>query len=158
MARPREKYWYALKVFFNRVDLVRGFFKSARYETFVPVVIPSLLFVKCPEQYLVDLKRENWDKFMFYKEAESKRPGAIPDHEMDIFRLALSNPAVTAEYLGDDTAQYMTGDKVRITDGPYKGYEGYIHRIKHDRKLIVCVQGVAVVAFSDVKMEFVEKV
>lgn len=158
MGRPREKYWYALKVFYNRVEKVRVFFKPARYETFVPPVIPSLLFVKCPESFLENLKREHWDKFMYYKEAEGQHPGKIPDHEMDMFVLALSNPAVTAEYLGEDTEKYMTGDAVRITDGPYKGYEGFICRIKHDRKLVVCVRGVAVVGFSDVKMEYVEKI
>lgn len=158
MGRPREKYWYALKVFHNRIDQVCRFFKESRYETFVPVVIPSLLFVKCPESYLVDLKRENWDKFMYYTSPERKAPGRIPDNEMDAFRLATSNPDITAEYLGEDTTKYMSGDKVRVTDGPYKGYEGFIHRIKHDRKLVVCIQGVAVVAFSDIRMEFVEKI
>lgn len=158
MARPREKYWYALKVFYNRVEALREFFKAARYETFAPSVIPSLLFVKCPESFLVELKREHWDKFMFYKDPEGKHPGMIPDHEMEIFISALTNPAVTAEYLGEDTEKYMTGDAVRIIGGPYKGYEGFICRIKHDRKLVVCVRGVAVVGFSDVKMEFVEKI
>ena len=158
MGRPREKYWYALKVFHNRMEETLGFFKPGRYETFVPVIIPSLLFVKCSESFLEKVKRDHWDKFMYYKEADSSHPGRIRDHEMEVFRLALSDPGVRGEYLGDDTTKYMTGDKVRITDGPYKGYEGYIHRIKHDRKLVVCVQGVAVVAFSDVKMEFVEKI
>ena len=157
MARPREKYWYALKVFYNRVEQIRDIFKAARYETFAPSVIPSLLFVKCSEEYLVALKREHWDKFMYYKDAEGKHPGSIQDHEMEVFITALSNPAVTPEYLGEDTEKYMTGDAVRITDGPYKGYEGFICRIKHDRKLVVCVRGVAVVGFSDVKMEYVEK-
>ena len=158
MARPREKYWYALKVFYNRVEALREFFKAARYETFAPSVSPSLLFVKCPESFLVELKREHWDKFMFYKDAEGQHPGKIQDHEMEMFITALSNPAVTAEYLGEDTEKYMTGDAVRVTGGPYKGYEGFICRIKHDRKLVVCGRGVAVVGFSDVKMEYVEKI
>ena len=158
MPRPREKYWYALKVFYNRVEKVREFFKAPRYETFAPSLIPSLLFVKCPEAFLVDLKREHWDKFMYYCAPEGKLPGRIPDQEMEMFVTALSNPNISAEYLGEDTQKYMTGDKVRITDGPYKGYEGFVHRIKHDRKLVVCVRGVAVVGFSDVKMEYVQKI
>ncbi len=157
MGRPREKYWYALKVFRGKMEQTLKFFRESRYETFSPALIPALLFVKCPETFLVQLKRDNWDKFMYYTAPERKLPGRIPDHELEAFRLALSNPAVTAEYLGEDTQKYMSGDHVRITDGPYKGYEGYIYRIKHDRKLVVCVRGIAVVAFSDVRMEFVEK-
>ena len=155
MARPREKYWYALKVFYNRVDFLQERFKAARYETFAPS-FDSLLFVKCQERYLEDLKREHWDKFMYYKDAEGKHPGKIPDHEMEVFMLATSGSG--GEFLGSDTENYMIGDKVRISSGIYKGYEGYIRRIKHDRKLLVCLQGVAVVAFSDVNMEFVEKI
>ena len=155
MARPREKYWFALKVFYNRVGLIQEVFKAKRYETFVPC-IASLLFVKCPEDFLVALKRDNWDKFMYYTDTEGKRPGPIPDHEMEIFRLATSNPG--GEYIGSDTENYMIGDKVRITQGLYKGYEGYIRRIKHDRKLLVCLQGIAVVAFGNINMEFVEKI
>lgn len=171
MARPREKYWYALKVFYNRVDRLREDFKAARYDTFVPMtrvkegsrivdvpLIPSLLFVKCSAEYLENLQREKWDVFMFYKEADSRKPGAILDHEMDVFRLATSAAAEGAEFLGTDTDKYMVGDKVRVTDGPYKGYEGYVRRIRHDRKLIVCVQGIAVVAFPNVKIENVEKI
>jgi len=171
LARPREKYWYALKVFYNRVDALREVFKDARYDTFVPMthvkegarimevpLIPSLLFVKCSADFLENLKREKWDMFMYYKDVEGKGPGAISDHDMDVFRLATSAAAEGVEFLGTDTEKYMVGDKVRVTDGPYKGYEGYVRRIKHDRKLIVCVQGIAVVAFPNVKIENVEKI
>ena len=93
---------------------------------------------------------------MYYRDADGKHPGIIQDHEMEVFILATSNGV--GEFLGSDTAEYMVGDKVRITDGIYKGYEGYIRRIKHDRKLLVCLQGVAVVAFGDINMDFVEKI
>lgn len=156
MARPRQTYWFALKVFFNKVELLQGVFKAKRYDTFVPH-FASLLFVKCPRKYLEDLKaaEQYRDKFMYYREPEGKHPGIIPDHEMEVFMLALSNGA--GEFLGSDTENYMIGDKVRITEGVYKGYEGYIRRIKHDRKLLVCLEGVAVVAFGDVDMNYVEK-
>lgn len=158
MARSRETYWYALKVFYNKVDLMQRFFKAKRYDTYVPH-FASLLFVKCPGSFLEACKRpeaEHRDKFMFYRDPEGAHPGRISDHEMEVFMLATSNG--TGEFLGSDTENYMIGDKVRVTEGVYKGYEGYIRRIKHDRKLLVCLQGVAVVAFGDINMEYVEKI
>ncbi len=50
------------------------------------------------------------------------------------------------------------GQKVRVINGIYKGAEGYIKRIKKDRKLIVAVSGVAVVAVSYIPQEFLEKI
>ena len=40
----------------------------------------------------------------------------------------------------------------------YKGAEGYIKRIRKDRKLLVCVKGVAVVAIADIHAAKLEKV
>ncbi|MBO4341169.1 MAG: UpxY family transcription antiterminator [Bacteroidales bacterium] len=172
MARPREKYWYALKVFFNRVEMLREVFKASRYETFVPMLlerpdgggkpvekpaVPSLLFVKCSEQFLTDLKHDRWDVFMCYPDTEG-HPGKISDHDMEVFMKATSAPLQGGEFLGSDTQNYMVGEKVRVKEGVYKGYEGYIKRIKHDRKLLVCLEGIAVIAFSNIKMENVEKI
>ena len=158
MGRPREKYWYALKVRRGKMEITCRFFRENRCEMFSPAIIPSLLFVMCKPSLLEGSRKDYWDKFSYYKDPKGEHPGIVADQELEAFRLALSNPAVTAEYLGEETQKYMTGDKVRITDGPYKNYEGYIHRIKHDRKLIVCIQGVAVLAFSDVNMDSVQKI
>ena len=73
------------------------------------------------------------------------------------------NPTVAGldarvEYIGKDRPEYHTGEKVRILDGMYKGAEGYIKRIRKDRKLLVCVKGVAVVAIADIHAAKLEKV
>ena len=54
--------------------------------------------------------------------------------------------------------QYATGDLVRVTDGVYKGATGIVKRIKKDRKLLVAITGVAVVAISHIPMCYLEKV
>lgn len=178
MGRSRETYWYALKVFYQKVDLIRDELKKSRHETFVPMIVEevigkgeishvlkpavaSLLFVRCTEKFLLDFRRQKnecGEHFIIYRDLDSGKPGRIPDHEMEVFMMATSAPNPDAQYLGSDTEKYMVGDRVRVTDGPYKGYEGFIRRIKHDRKLLVCVQGIAVVAFSNIDMQNVEKI
>lgn len=159
MGRHRETYWYALKVFFGRTALLKKDFALKRYQTFSTPVVPSLLFVRCTAAFLQKYKFENWDLFMYYTEAGSKLPGRVEDHEMEIFMKATSAVnAGEAEFLGCDTEKYAVGDKVRITQGQYKGYEGYIRRIKHDRKLLVMISGVAVVAFSNIDPDSVERI
>ena len=173
---PEGLHWYALKVFYNRVVYVKTLFEHEGKETYVPVhtveqfdsgrltyvekqLIPSLLFVRCGEQWLCEFKRSHNEDFMYYAEPERRQPGAIRDEEMRSFILVTSADAGrNVKYFGADAPEYHIGDRVRVTDGIYKGAEGYIKRIKKDRKLIVSVTGVAVVAVSYIHPSYLEKI
>lgn len=171
-----ELHWYALKVFYNRVVYLKSLMDPEGVETYVPLhtveqydkgrlsyeekqLIPSLMFVRCREKWLEDFKRKYPEDFMFYTEAATRRPGIIPDTEMRSFILVTSaNSGRNVKYFGADAPEYHTGDRVRVIEGLYKGAEGYIKRIKKDRKLIVSVTGVAVVAVSYIHPSFLEKI
>ena len=173
---PEGLHWYALKVFYNRVVYLKSLLDPEGIETYVPYhtvekyengqlmyvdkqLIPSLMFVRCSEQWLVEFKRAHNDAFMYYVEPDSHNPGPIPDKEMQSFILVTSaDVGRNVKYFGADAPEYHTGDRVRVTEGIYKGAEGYIKRIKKDRKLIVSVTGVAVVAVSYIHPDFLEKI
>ncbi len=175
---PDGLHWYALKVFYNRVVYLKSLL-PAGMESYVPVhtvethkqgrlayeeapLIPSLLFVRCTSAWLVKFKHEYGGDFMYYTvkdPAGNNIPGPIRDEEMRSFILVTSADAGRGvKYFGADAPEYHTGDRVRVTDGIYKGAEGYIKRIKKDRKLIVAVTGVAVVAVSYIHPDFLEKI
>ena len=175
---PDGLHWYALKVFYNRVVHLKSLL-PAGVESYVPVhtveqldtgrltyvekqLIPSLLFVRCEEKWLVDFKGRHNEDFMYYAvkdPAGNNIPGPIRDDEMRSFILVTSADAGrNAQYFGADAPEYHTGDRVRVIDGIYKGAEGYIKRIKKDRKLVVTVTGVAVVAVSYIHPDFLEKI
>ena len=173
---PEGQHWYALKVFYNRVVYLKSLIEPEGIETYVPLqteeqfeggrlvyvekqLIPSLLFVRCSEDWLVKFKDRHNADFMFYAEAGSRKPGPIRDDEMRSFILVTSAGAGrNVKYFGADAPEYRTGDRVRVIDGIYKGAEGYIKRIKKDRKLVVSVTGVAVVAVSYIHPSFLEKI
>ncbi|MDO5000212.1 MAG: UpxY family transcription antiterminator [Bacteroidales bacterium] len=173
---PQGLHWYALKVFYNRVVYLKSLLDREGVETYVPLhtveqydtgrltyvekqLIPSLMFVRCASEWLVKFKHEHNADFMYYTEAGSNRPGPIRDVEMRSFILVISADAGrNVRYFGADAPEYHVGDRVRVTDGIYKGAEGYIKRIKKDRKLIVSVTGVAVVAVSYIHPDFLEKI
>lgn len=174
MAKKREIYWFALTVFKNLPGLMDTFSKKG-WETFraytveekyeglrvvrkeVPLV-RSLLFVNCPMKELVDFKYKNNEWFMYYKAPESKDPGPVKDNEMRAFMLVTSIKDGNLRVLGEDRPEYHQGDRVRVINGPYKGAEGYIKRIRRSRELLVCVEGVTVVAISKVPPEYLEKI
>ncbi len=172
---PDGTHWYALKVFYNRVVHLKSLL-PAGIESYVPLhtvetheqgrlaykeepLIPSLLFVRCTAEWLVNFKHDHNEDFMYYTAPEKKTPGPIRDEEMRSFILVTSAEAGrNAQYFGADAPEYHTGDRVRVTGGIYAGAEGYIKRIKKDRKLIVAVSGIAVVAVSYIHPDFLEKV
>lgn len=175
MARPRETYWFALKVFYNRVEKIKADFKAARYETYIPMtviekfqkgeleyiekpVVASLLFVRCSESFLVRYKRENSDEFLYYSSPGNNKPARIRDREMEIFRQATMLAGSGAEYLGSETSRWCIGDRFKVTQGLYSGLEGYVKRIKHARKFIVCIEGVAAVSISSIHPKFLERI
>ena len=166
--------WYALKVFYNRTAALEKKIAACDVETYIPMqtlekfdadglhyeekpLINSLLFVRCKESWLISFKRVNPLDFMFYTASDLRRP--IDDEEMRMFMFVTSaDRGRNLHYFGESDSTFKMGQKVRVVDGIYKGAEGYIKRIKKDRKLIVSVSGVAVVAVSHIPQDYLEKI
>ena len=121
---------------------------------------PSLLFVRWTEDALKAFKQDHFSDLMIYRRADSTDPAPIDEQEMRMFILVTSaTEGRDVDLLGPDQKNYdfRPGEKVRVVEGPFKGAEGIIKRIKKDRKLIVQVSGVVVVAVSNIPGQFLEK-
>lgn len=169
---PASLCWFALKVFYRRTSLLEDAFGAAGYQTYVPRMIvekieggvkyttkpavASLLFVRCTEAFLVDFKKTHDTDFLYYTDLATRRPGRIPDAEFDNFKAALEISDPSAEYLGSDTNWFKDGARVRVTEGVHKGREGWIRRIKGNKRFIVCIEGVSAVAFQAIPPAFLE--
>lgn len=152
------KEWFGLKVHFNRTQPIREQLMADRTEFFVPVMIPSLIFVRCTIDYIAQFEQRNFHQIWVYRDLLSSKPSPIPNKEMELFIFVCTSGQQGLTYLGEDKFEYHQGDLVRVTDGPLKGAEGYIKRIKKDRRLIVTVKGIAAVATSFIPPQFLEKV
>ena len=172
--------WYALKVFYNKVLALRDSLTGEGVETYCPLdadgkpLVSSLLFARCPEQQLTDLHNAAQDgsdaKFAIYtrkevrpsaldgKTQEMNVPAPIPEDEMRAFILVTSAGPDTFEVLGDDLPKYHTGQKVRVTEGPFAGLEGRVKRIKKDRRLVITVTGIVAVATVHINPAYLEPI
>ena len=169
--------WYALRAFWNKTQPLMCEAQEAGFRTYYAVhtiedpksekleyreepFIPSLFFVRCPVEWLLDFKQRHYSDFLVYTDKPGGKPAPIRDVEMETFILVTSvknNNYQDVEIL-DCKPQYAVGDLVRVTEGLYKGATGIVKRIKKDRKLLVAVTGVAVIAISHIPMSFLEKV
>lgn len=173
MTSDNELHWYAFKVFYNRVAPLRRLVERDGVTTYLPIqvvekykagrltyqekpLIPSLLFVHATEAWVRAFKWDHESDFLCYSEPGTNRPAPIPDAEMKSFRIITSVRGRPVEVLPDVPA-FRRGERVRVVAGIYQGVEGYVKKIKSDRKLLVALEGIAIVAVSYIDPAYLEK-
>ncbi|MBP5483505.1 MAG: transcriptional regulator [Bacteroidales bacterium] len=125
-------------------------------------LVTSLIFVKADDKTIKSLSDDlHWHRLQYqgfvYNKADTKEPSAIPASQMEAFRLVADSGASGLEFFADDDiTRFKQGSKVRVKEGPLKGAEGYIKRIKKDRRLLVSIEGVIAVATSFIPPENLE--
>ena len=171
------KHWYAFKVFYNKVLDIDRDFRNIGIETFFPKVrvykllddkqkevikpaISSLVFVRCSEETVWELQKSFSGRVMLYthKTDGNRMASPVDEEEMRVFMLVTSVEDDRLEYLDVERVRYKEGQKVKVLDGPYKDCVGYIKRIKGNRRLLVAVEGLALVATSYIPSVFLEKI
>ena len=171
-----EECWYALKVFYNRVFELEKQLSQEGVRSYIPLLhedtvagdkkirkrkpaVSSLMFIRQSEHYLLELqdRMKASCPFMAYFDRETKQPAVIPDREMELFMQITSADTSDLEYFSDEAIDYRSGDKVRVTGGPFKGAEGYIKRIRGNRRLVVALEGIIAVATTYIPGRFLEK-
>ena len=152
-------HWYALKVYYNRVQPLLQTAAEEGIEYFAPTdIISGLLFLRCSEEEVMRFGSRHWQHAWVYRMAESRQPAAISDREMEVFRFVVTAGREGLELLGDDRPEYHVGDRVVVTGGPFKGAEGHIHRIKRDRRLVVAITGVVAVATTYIHPSLLQRI
>ena len=126
-------------------------------------IVTSLVFVKAQEADLPyvenALKEEgsNNIKGFIYKNATRKEFAQIPENQMTAFRLVTARGSEGLEFHSEDAyTRYKEGSRVRVTGGPFKGAEGYIKRVKRDRRLLVNIEGIVAVIASYIEPQYLE--
>jgi len=169
--------WFAFKVFYNKVFEIERDIRDLGVKTYFPKLkvykkwedkqkeqikpaISSLIFVWCTEEKVWDLQKSLYGRVMLYTHTSdgNKKASPVDEEEMRVFMLVTSVEDERLQYLDVDSVNYKEGQRVRVLDGPYKDCVGYIKRIKGNRRLLVAVEGIALVATSYIPSVFLEKI
>ena len=173
--------WYALKVFYGKVLHVKDMAEKDGVETYVAMttqdrkengiithvtkpLVPSLMFIRCTEDFLKSFREKHISELTFYKTAKGKAdsrneyvPAIIPEDQMEVFRRATTEGG-SIHYLGNlQSMNLKPGDRVRVIEGDFKGTEGYLKRIKKDRKFIISIGTIAAFTIEGITYKMVEK-
>ena len=168
----QQKHWYAMWVYRSLVEPIIALCDRSSTETYRPVrlaerftdngieyseeaVVPNLLFVKTTAEHLGEIKRLSKNRGSAYCYPGTYVPAPISDSDMEIFMLVAKRGAHRLEQVDFPIDK---GDRVRVTDGIFKGAEGYIRRVHGSRRLVVAIEGVVAVAVTHIPRQFLEKI
>lgn len=165
-------HWYALWVYRSLVAPVVAICDREGVQTYRPMrivehftdagktyeeepLVSNLLFVRTTEEYVHHLKRVTKNRGSAYCYPGTDQPAAVPDKEMEVFMLVAR---VGGRRLESVEIPIDKGDKVRVTEGMFKGAEGYIRRVHGTKRLVVAIEGVVAVAVTHIPRQFLERI
>lgn len=164
-----------MKVFQNKIFEIEACLQAKGIETYFPFryeekivggvkqqvrkpLITSLIFFRTFIQDTSAIERELTSKATLYKYRKSHQVAVIPDKEMEIFRMVTSVDSDKWDYVDADSIHFSPHERVRVIGGRFEGAEGYIKRIKGNRRLVIAIEGVVAVATAYIPSCYLQKV
>lgn len=106
-------------------------------------VLTNLIFIQAEEEILSLINRIDGLKTPFMNHATGK-PATVRDEELQRFKRVLEAKSIHAEFLPDAYRRFESCPRVRVKAGDFEGFEGRVFRIRHDRKLIISLDDMAI--------------
>ena len=183
-----EKHWYVLLVAYKKeLKLKEQLRELGQMEAFVPirrirkrdqkgrfcyeekVALNNYVFVHTSYKRLLQLKAahpfELDFNFMLRDVYEGMKrvkrtPVIVPRNQMLNFIAVAGNHEARVQFLDAQKIDWQTGQRVRVIAGPFEGVEGiYLSTSrKHERRVVVQLEGIAAVATTALPAVLVEKI
>lgn len=175
--KSTDIHWYPLRVTYSRELLLKEILDAKNIENFIPMhyeyikkadrkirklvpVVHNLIFVRSSLQCIEDIRQSIAlslaVRYIFNQEL--RRPITIPDSQMRSFIAVSGNYEEQIVYLDPIATALQKGDRVRVIGGIFEGVEGVIIRVKGDRRVSVCIQGVMAVATAYIHPSLIERI
>ena len=90
-----------------------------------------------------------WDK-------STRQPIFVADKQMQDFIQISRVMSDDVLYLNDITSRLREGQRVRVLEGPFKGVEGVVMRVKRSRRVVVAFPGLLAIATTYVQPQYLE--
>lgn len=174
---PNTLSWYPIRVTYGRVMRLKKYLDEQTIKNFVPLVrkstvvkgkpvqkwVPAInnyIFIYATRKQILILKNELEDtlpiRFLFNR--VTGLPHIVPKKEMEHFILIAGSLNEQLVYIKPGECDLQKGDLVKIIGGPFKGVEGTFIRIKGDRRVVVCIEGIMAVATHFIHPSLIEPI
>lgn len=172
--------WFPMRVTYGRTLQVLHKLEEHGLRCFVPrstkvqkvkghiqerevAAVSGLLFVFSSMEQLLAIKRgyiwANPLRFMVHRKVHTPEAPAevitVPDQQMEQFIRVASVPNEQVFFLTADELDGKVGRTVTIVDGPFKGVQGVLRRVKGNRRVVVEIEGVGGICIQFVPRKFI---
>ncbi|MDE6682898.1 MAG: hypothetical protein K2J87_05680 [Muribaculaceae bacterium] len=166
--------WYALKT--SRPVALADALEKRGVETYLPMetvkkpdgtlkkkpLVPKLLFMRNLADKACEIEREarrgesSLFPFWIYRYRNHTDIQPIGEAEFRLFRLLTADDSLRCEIYRKE--EFKIGDRLRVTGGPFAGYEGYARRIRKNKHIVVEIEGLCAIALPFIHPDLLEKV
>lgn len=183
-----QHHWYVLLVAYRTELKIKELMRElGQVEAFVPmrrirkrdkqgrfcyvekIALNNYVFVHTTQKRLLQLKAEHPFKldfnFMLRDVYEGmnkvgRTPVIVPREQMLNFIAIAGNQQERVQFLDAQKIDWKVGQRVRVVAGPFAGVEGiYLSTTrKHERRVVVQLEGIAAVATTALPSQLVEKI
>lgn len=119
------------------------YLEGDRMVTKEETVLNNLVFVLAEEDISSIVQRIDGLKAP-YINCATRQPAVVSDSELQRFKRVLEARSLKAEFLPDAYRRFESCPKVRVKAGDFAGMEGRVFRIRHDRKLVISLNDIAI--------------
>ena len=167
--------WYALRATYSRELKAQTMLAERGVRTFIPMMWRKRTVAGKADKKLVPAvsglcfvfwDRESVDRFIrsfgdsrpvnYYWDRTLESPLIVPEKAMDDFMKVASTMDEDLIFLTEISEKLREGQTVKVKDGPFKGVEGKIVRIRKSRRILVEIHGMLAVATTYVLPEYLE--
>ena len=162
--------WYPMRVTYHREMRIKAFLDKMAVEKYVPMnykwvntenggewtwmpAIHNLIFIHASRKDITEMKHNRAElsslRFMTRPVAERTEweVFTVPDREMESF-MRVASAKKDVEFLDIARLADRIGKPVRVMDGPFKGVEGTILRIRKNKYVVVKIEGICAVGIT----------
>lgn len=170
-------HWYAVRVTYSRELFFKEYLDAEGIENYIPMryeyvvrkerrlrklvpAVNNLVFVRSTRERMDEIKNKPGMNIpiRYIMDRETHQPIVIPDSQMRSFIAVSGTYDQAVLYLEPTELNLSQGTRVRITGGIFEGVEGVFVRVRHDRRVVVNIEGVMAVATTFVHASLVEEI
>lgn len=174
--------WHVMRVSYHREQKVSDYLTPLGWECYVPQktvlvldaegnstkrvvdLLPNIIFIKASWRMLYELKSSLPHDYPLHYIIDHTKPGnvplVVPDKMMEDFIHYTTQHADSLLWLDHPEDVFTKGRRVRVVFGPLAGCEGYVLRIKRNKRFVLSLNGFvsAAVMNADCRHDWMEPI